>query len=168
MPWADAHYACDMPWWSYYHDHVAHIPVKYTASLDAHNAFEDVQYVHGRKLDGLSSDPQHIHFNWHSGAQAINLAVHFGARTIGLIGIDMHRSEDGTFHHFGNHPSPLEPALDFNKMISAHAAIERSAAAMGIAIYNLSHTSAIDAHRKIPISRFVEITEEVFPERKSA
>ena len=61
---------------------------------------------------GLSFDPGYIHRGASSGYQAINLAVHLGARQIILLGFDM-QPTGGESHWHGDHPKGLaNPTAD--------------------------------------------------------
>lgn len=50
------------------------------------------------KLKGISDNPQLVSWNSNSGAAAINLAVHAGAKRIFLLGFDMDLDENGKQH----------------------------------------------------------------------
>lgn len=58
------------------------------------------RYIEGRWAEGLSLDPDYIHYNHSSGAQALNLAVLYGCNPILLVGFDMHYSGPQR-HYFG-------------------------------------------------------------------
>lgn len=90
---------------------------------------------------GLGAD--RVHSNGNSGAQAVNLAVLFGARRILLVGFDM-REVDGRAHYFGQHQAPLTTRQLFGEWVAKFRVIAEDAKALGIEIINCTPGSAID------------------------
>ena len=99
----DVHLACNPEWWDYYgSDFPGH---KWT--WDYETAIEHgINHIHGRWADGLSTDPNYIHYHHGSGPQIINLAYHYGVKTMLLIGWDMRYGQKR--HYFGEYPKPLQ------------------------------------------------------------
>jgi hypothetical protein len=67
--------------------------------------------------DGLSTDPEFIHYGHSSGYQLINLALHYGVTEFVLIGYDLRypkgynghtREPGGDRHFFGEYPAALQ------------------------------------------------------------
>jgi hypothetical protein len=95
-PWADVLYACDRKWWGRYGREfrdfaglrVAPIPVRGTRRVRCD--MRAPGFVLGR--------PGVIGWLGNSGAQAVNLALMFGARRIALVGFDM-RADAGLHWH---------------------------------------------------------------------
>jgi hypothetical protein len=84
-----------------------------------------------------------------SGTSAINLAYHFGARTIVLLGYDM------TGGHFCKHPLQHPPQGHFRQhMIPLHA-FNADAKSKGVRIVNCSPTSVVTAFEKQPLGAFL-------------
>lgn len=109
-PWADALYACDVQWWKW-HDGVKGFAGekwsldwehKWKARVRA--LFPDVQLLRHTGRTGLETDPSGIREGRNSGYQAINVAVHYGASRIVLLGYDMKLGATGA-HFFGEHPT---------------------------------------------------------------
>lgn len=108
MPWADALYACDAAWWNEYDG----VPQFNGEKWSSHNPVKDeklacaakwgLRLIAGQRYPGFSFDPCRIHYGDNSGFQAINLAIHFGAKKILLVGFNMHGG-----HFFGRHPKEL-------------------------------------------------------------
>lgn len=91
---------------------------------------------------GITSDPTKVCWGNHSGCAAINLAVHFGAKTIYLIGFDMKLNKSGNSHfHFEYHTASKKPP--FRNHLKAYPGIARDAQRLGVRIINLSPDSAI-------------------------
>lgn len=90
---------------------------------------------------GLGTD--RVHLNGNSGAQAVNLAILFGARKVLLLGFDMKAGPGGQLHHFGNHPAPLVQTCLFGEWIHKFELIAKDAKAMGVEIINCTPGSAL-------------------------
>ena len=112
-PWAKVLYACDLKWWDQHHDDVKRKGFagdKWAWESNRDNV-EKVK-AHGLKTvsiageAGLSREPYKVYSGGNSGYQAINLAYHFGAKRILLLGYDM-QAIDGKKHWFGDHPKEL-------------------------------------------------------------
>jgi hypothetical protein len=98
-PWADVIYATDEVFWTHFESKVAEKSTKVTV---AKNAPAEVRRLNNTGLFGLEEDPSGLRIGWTSTYAAINLAVHFGARRIVLLGTDM-RTVDGRTH-WENYP----------------------------------------------------------------
>lgn len=84
------------------------------------------RFIEGRWLDGLSTDPNWISFNHCSGAQALNLAVHYGCETILLVGHDFHYQGPAR-HYFsglsdedGEYPGHLRKFSTFDGLMRTY------------------------------------------------
>lgn len=105
-PWADALYACDAAWWRHHERALAAFKgERWTQDEPASQDFR-LHRVRGRDGNGLCIEPGVIHFGRNGGFQALNLAWHFGARRIVLLGYDM-QNTGGRTHFFGEHPMHL-------------------------------------------------------------
>jgi spore maturation protein CgeB len=95
------------------------------------------------------SNPEILHYTSNSPYLAVCLAVHLGARRIGLIGVDF------TDHHFfattGRHPLTAR----LNQIDREYAALERACRERGIAVVNLSQQSLLTAFPKGNIENFL-------------
>lgn len=107
-------YACDGRWWRVNRPQAGQpAPALWvTQDIRAHERY-GVHHVPSHPLPGLCRAPWEIHQGLNSGYQALNLAYHFGAERVLLVGFDMQRT-GGKSHWFGDHkgelkvPSPLE------------------------------------------------------------
>lgn len=80
--------------------------------------------MYGSNGPGLCTSPGRIHYGQSSGYQAINLAYHWGARRMLLLGFDCGAIQ-GKRHWFGDHPKGLQqdsPYADWQKNYAALAA----------------------------------------------
>jgi hypothetical protein len=172
-PWADAVYGCDAPWWIYrkglpefkglklaYHKdalerfpdlHRVEIPDIYTAKLK----FEKTGSV------GAGGEGHPGGGGGHSGFQAINLALQFGAKRVLLVGFDLNETEqvNGGFHYYGrnnwtraNNPT-AEKLSRWAKTIDG---LRGQIAGLGVEILNASQSSRIKAFRKVTIEQALQ------------
>lgn len=88
-----------------------------------------------------------VHMNANSGAQAINLALVFGARKVLLLGFDMRRIQ-GLDHWFGQHPKPLIDTQLYDDWIRRLRIAAPDAVAMGADVVNVTPDSALDCFRR--------------------
>lgn len=87
-PWADALYFCDVSWWKHHRDEVLKtFTGKHMISMGMSG--DGVRRLRNSGLAGLETDPGGLRHGTNSGYQAINLAYHFGAKRIVLLGYDM-------------------------------------------------------------------------------
>jgi len=120
LPFADAMYACDWPWWRKHDGAKDFKGQRYTShSLDpsladdksavAHE-FPDIKMLPARNGAGFGRDVIHYGIGGSSGFQAVNLAINFGASRIVLVGFD-YRHIGAKSHFFGDHEG-LRQATD--------------------------------------------------------
>jgi hypothetical protein len=114
-PWADALVASDVRWWAWHKGAKGFAGLKYATSR--HVKWPGVQVLRNTGRDGLEREPNGLRHGLNSGYRAINLAVHFGAARILLLGYDMRRQETDAAgrplpsrqqkeHWHGDHPVP--------------------------------------------------------------
>lgn len=84
-----------------------------------------------------------------TGTSAINLAYHFGATEIVLLGYDM------TGGHFCDHPLPFPPEDHFARHMEHTAAMAADAKAKGIRIVNCSPISRVTCFERQPLEEFL-------------
>lgn len=92
-PWSEILYWCDEKWWLQHKEHIAStFRGRVIATLE--NQIDGVRALRNAGPLGLSEDPGAICNGSNSGYQAINLAVHLGAKRIVLLGYDMQVNGD--------------------------------------------------------------------------
>jgi len=94
-PQADCWYGCDAKFWRHYGDQIHFTGPKY--SLDP-LASKWAGVLRQTGFNGLELDPTGLRTGKHSGAQAIGLAVHLGAKRIVLLGYDLQDGAKGETH----------------------------------------------------------------------
>lgn len=122
-PWASVLYFCDgLKWWNANKDEVtAHFRGRYLVTSYSDGIPPKIPSVHTLHLtgaEGLEDDPGCLRHGSNSGYQAINLAYHFGARRIVLLGMDM-RADNGHCH-WRTRPQQEPSPESFHKTLQRH------------------------------------------------
>jgi hypothetical protein len=97
----------------------------------------------GHSAIGISEDPSYIHFGCHSGFQALNVAVHLGAKRILLVGYDCHHNGGRHFH--SDHPAGWMNAEAPNMWLPPYRQAAPQLKARGVEVINCSPGSAIES-----------------------
>jgi hypothetical protein len=139
-PWADALYACDSKWWTWHEGAPSFRGPKYSIDKPAAR-WPDVQVLQNTGPYGLELAPTGLRTGKNSGYQAINLAVHFGAARILLLGYDMAAAPSGRTHWHGAHPDH-QPS-PYPQMIAAFDGLVAPLAELGIRVVNCSRQTAL-------------------------
>lgn len=164
-PFADAVYGCEAPWWK----HVKGLPefkgLKLAYSDARIDEYPDIRRFSlrnkaGRKahepphLDEIVLDePGMIGAGGHSGFQALNIAVQFGASRILLVGFDMHCG--GGVHFYGRNFWQRANNPDNSVFPRWIAGMERAAKTLegiGVRVVNCSPVSAVQGFKKLSIA----------------
>lgn len=129
-PWADVLYAMDAGWIKRYRD-------------DVQKSFRGVLYTRSQRIRGAEvamtgRDPIQLERN--SGAGAVQLAAHWGARRIILLGYDCQRTR-GLTHWHGDHPPGLGNARSLPTWPKMFDNVARSLT--GVRIINASRSTAL-------------------------
>ena len=103
-PWATALYGADGIWWRWHKGAPTFTGLKYSLSRGA-SMFKDVQILKNSGSRGLETEPTGLKNGRNGAFQAINLAVHFGAKRIILLGVDMQKGPKGEEHWHKDHPN---------------------------------------------------------------
>lgn len=155
-PWADVLYGIDLPWWLGQGGVPDFKGIKVSPSPRACKVFglREVSLVSraeiltkqvGRLGCGLRVG------NGHSGFQAINLAVQFGAKRIVMVGFDM-RLDLGD--HWHGHVRGAHEKIDPNAMRDRAVALDGCAAqfkSLGVTVVNCSPVSALKNYPKMSL-----------------
>lgn len=147
-PWADMLYACDLKWWDWYEQDTQDFEgIRATCDMAAAEKY-DLNYIKGTYEDGLSDDTEVIHTNKNSGAQALNIAVHYGAKEIFLLGFDC-KDKNGSNHWFGDHPDLTRPTYSY--WLPNWELINDDCEMLGVKVWNCSDDSALTMFEQRPI-----------------
>lgn len=159
VPFADAIYAADISWWAVHWEKVQKnfAGRMYTVingqdkvkPYAAHTLYGCQVFKQAGENEGLSRDPERLRLGSLSGIQAINLAYHWGAKVILLLGYDMQWT-NGLRHWFGDHKAAglrnAEPSKYLGNFSNIHPAD------YGIEIVNCSRQTALDHFPKMPLA----------------
>jgi hypothetical protein len=152
-PWADVLYSCDGRWWTWRYDTVSvtvaqsqlvkqYTGLKYALKDDTRKfAKHGVQTLKHTGRQGLELRSGALRDGANSGYQAINLAVHFGATRILLLGYDMRSGPRGEDHCFGKHPDGSKP--NYASCLDAFPTIVKPLAAAGVTVVNCTRRTAL-------------------------
>lgn len=100
----------------------------------------------------------HISWNGNSGAAAINLAYHLGAKRIFLLGFDM-RMVNQQSHWHSEYPKSPQGSQPYGIHLRGFPAIKQDAAILNLKIYNVSPESALKEFPRITFEDMVKLTE---------
>jgi len=153
--WADAVYSADSDttlWWKRNGDRLhAYSGLRYT--LDP-AAAKWATVLRNTGFTGLELDPSGLRTGKNSGYQAINLAVHLGAKRIILLGYDMQTGPKGEDHFFGAHPFNARPPLAM--FVPFFDTLVEPLRAAGVEILNASRVSALTCFPKVALVESLE------------
>lgn len=162
-PWADALYACDAKWW-HWHRGVpefqgAKWSLQYSAWSSHATQYPDVQRLRNTGPAGLECNPTGLKNGRNSGYQAVNLAVHYGASRIVLLGYDMQRSAKTGSHFFGEHPNrQMSPYPEFRRRFQS---MVKPLAKAQVEVINCTVTTVLDWFPKRPLREVLRASAEV-------
>ncbi len=152
-PTATALYAADEHWWKWHQGAVAHEVgrLHYPAFTGRFKyglkRYADIQVLKKGPETGLSADPSAVALGRNSVYQAMNVAVHFGAGRILLLGVDM-QGQPGS-HFFGRHPNGTGPP--FNICMERFATMVKPLKALNIQVLNCTRTTALKVFPCVPL-----------------
>lgn len=147
-PWADWLYSCDQRWWDVF---AANVATDFQGECWTQSSVAAERYglnhvtlsPMAERHKGLSTMPGVINGGYTSGYQAVNLALHFGATRILLVGYDM-RPIDGRQHYFGEYQQKnLAVSRNWDKWAAVYNTIHPPD--YGLEIINCTPGSAIRA-----------------------
>jgi hypothetical protein len=110
-PWADVLYSSDRTWWPHHKGVPAYAGPKFgvgsaPGKANPFHILPEITVLRNTGHLGLELDPTGLRTGSNSGYAAINLAVHFGAARIVLMGYNLGYAA-GKAHFFGDHPPNL-------------------------------------------------------------
>ena len=131
--------------------------------VSCHPRTNDVKWIKFLPRDkshshGISSNPMKVSWNGNSGAAAISLAAHTGAKRIVLLGFDMKLSSGNNQHWhdlYGRGTTfddRRRKKMPFHRHLRGFPPIAKDAARMGIEILNACPDSAIECFTKCNVN----------------
>lgn len=161
-PWADVLYSSDRRWWNRYGGVPSFTGAKYAIGQSRGRAdgvpFADVVVLRHTGVEGLEHDPSGLRSGEHSGYAAINLATHFGAARILLLGYDLGAPAVGSSHFFGRHPTGLREttAPEYARFRGYYRALAVELAILGVAVVNCTPGSRLDLFPSAPVGMVLD------------
>lgn len=161
VPEADVLYSSDEYWFPRHKGVPAFAGRKYAVlpNGNAYNPFEAypaIEVLRNTGFEGLEIDPTGLRTGKNSGYAAINLAVHFGAARVLLLGYDMRlgpREREFPFRrrpHFDESRTSLR-AWHFSYWRPFYETIRAPLAAAGIEVLNCTPRSALTVFPHVPL-----------------
>lgn len=154
-PWADAMVAADYSWWLHHEGvpsfHGDKWGVKHS-SWKRPERWPDVQQLEVTGKHGIETDPGAVRSGSNSGYVAMNLAVHYGATRIVLLGYDMGHVKDQPKHFFGDHPWCLGQVSPYLSFIEAFESAVDDLRRLGVVVLNASRTSALTCFPRVSLA----------------
>lgn len=149
-PWADVAYFGDYTAIKHYLPKLKPLTLAEWVTIDR-AAAERWRLTHVKPASQNGVSLQRVHVNGNSGAQAINVAIAFGAQRVLLIGFDMRDGSDGRAHWFGQHPGHLVTKQLYGEWLHKFEAIARDAKQLGMQIVNCTPGSALDCFPRVDL-----------------
>lgn len=151
-PWADVLYAADTKWWKFEKGAPQFKGLKYSIEEMPgvpQRHWPDVNILRNTGAEGLETDPTGLRTGYNSGAQAINLAVHLGAKRIVLIGFDCWRGANGHQNWFTGHPTHIDSPYPI--FLQGFAAMVDPLKDAGVEVINASRFTVLTAFPRVPL-----------------
>lgn len=147
-PWADCLYACDARWWKWHDGARDFQGLKYSLQ-DARVKDYGVTVLKNTGTTGLDVRPSGLRTGHNSGYQAINLAVHFGAKQIVLLGYDLKRAPDGKVHWHGDHRQAVNVPLSL--FLPTFQTLVQPLQKLGVSVVNCSRETALTCWPRVAL-----------------
>jgi len=148
-PWADVLYACDADWWKLHAGVPTFTGPKYALQSRAGH-WAGVQVLQNTGIEGLETRPFGLRNGRNGGYQAINLACHYGATRIVLLGFDMQARRGQRSHWFGEHPNGVRPSYEL--LGAAFPSIVEPLRARGVQVQNASRETALECFPRLSLA----------------
>lgn len=158
-PWADVLYSSDRAWWEQFSKtKQAFGGLRYSVGSQPDKAnpyarHPEIQVLTNTGETGLELQPTGLKTGRNSGYSAINLAVHFGAKQIVLLGYNMGRL-DGRTHYCNVGYRPNSPYPQFRELFKT---IVKPLRELGTEVINCTPDTCLDV---FPITALREVVEE--------
>lgn len=154
-PWADALYATDCSWWLR-HQGVPGFAgekwsIEHSTWRNCRDRWPDVKRLRNTGSDGLELDPSGIRHGRNSGFAAVNLAVHYGARRIVLLGYDMGHRPDQPSHFFGAHFGALRQHSPYHLFLHHFQTLTAPLKAAGVEVLNCTRETQLRCFPRVAL-----------------
>ena len=148
--WIDVCWFGDFRWFEWNHeDLIGYKGMLVTCQRRLRNINgHDIKSLLKIHKSGITQNPKMICWNGSSGGSAINLAYHFGAKRIVLIGFDM-QSVNGKYNYHSDYPEKRTAINPYLKFLSAFSGIKKAADKLGVQILNATPNSKIEEFQMV-------------------
>lgn len=155
-PWADALVAADASWW-HAHDGVnGFTGEKWSVSHNSWRRYQgrwpDVQLLKNTGERGIETDPSGLRTGRNSGYLALNMAVHYGASRIVLVGYDMGHRKGQPQHFFGPHPGAMSQTSPYPMFCEMYESAVAPLKQLGVEVINCSRSTALTCFPRRPLA----------------
>lgn len=137
----------DRAYWHRYGEQIPEGPELWTTNRETARVYK-LNYIHGEMGGGMPTDKRSIRMGYNSGFQGLQLALHFGAARVVLLGYDMQYTF-GQSHFHGDHKgmsNPLESR--FKGWIAAFKEIPHDVRAR---VVNASRHTALQCFKRMTL-----------------
>lgn len=140
----------DRAWWNEYGPALKVPAELWTTNREASRIYK-INHIEGEPGNGIAKRPNGIRLGGNSGAQAVGLAIHFGAARVVLLGYDMqNRGKEKHWH--GDHKRLGNPMpRKFPEWIDGLDVLGREAKAIGCTIVNASRETALTCFERVDL-----------------
>jgi hypothetical protein len=152
---ADVLYSSDLPWWRHHRGCPAFGGLKFAIEQAPRkgarefSVWPDITVLRNTGDIGLETARDALRTGRNSGHAAINLAVHFGAKRIVLLGYDC---TGGGRHFFGLHPVKIRSVLPVETVKRCFQALVEPLRQAGVEIVNCSARTELRAFPRRPFA----------------
>lgn len=156
--WVDVCFFGDTRWFEWHRESLKSYSGLIVTSLQNLKSVPWIKCINRSNKEGIEKNKNLLSWNRCSGLSAINLAVHFGAKKIILLGFDMKKGNGrDNYHndHLVNADIKYNPYERFMKSVPH---IKADADKLGIEIINTCMDSGMDHFPKVP---FEEVLKDV-------
>jgi hypothetical protein len=152
-PFADVLWGCDGAWWDVHYQTVKKEfkGERWTQDLKAAERY-DISRIGSVNKPGLGRHGI-LHQGGNGGYQAINLAWHWGAAKIFLLGLDCKPAQDGKAHWFGQHEHGLSKIQNYKFWNDSFPKLAADLRQEGLEVINLTRDTALMCFTRMPLEK---------------
>jgi hypothetical protein len=141
--WVDVCFFGDCRWFGWHREFLLRFAGLKVTTCEKCDQELGIKVIKKGKRYGLERQPDRISWNLSSGSCAINLATHFGAKRIVLVGFDMKTDEEGRANYHEDHATPKPKDPPYGHFMKPFPTIANDAKEMGVEILNAAPGSAL-------------------------
>lgn len=153
-PYADVLYHCDDSWWIFHEGVQGFLgDRKYSLEQTSYHDVEKLEISPNEK--GFDLNYPYIVHGANSGYQALNLALHYGAKKVIFLGLDLKSGPNGEHNIDGDHPPQIKRDWLVDMYIENFNNSVQYLENMGITVYNCNLDSALNCFPKVELSNVI-------------